>query len=202
MEDRDRFIDDLVDSALAQQQRVEPLPGLEGRILERVRIARSMRASSRKQWTIGPAVAAAVVVMVAAIYVARRPNGPTAHTPKASNIVPAPAPRKTLTANSRTTREEATAAIVPESKPVVRRERKSSRPAEAHHWPSQFPTPAPLTAEEKALVRYVQETPPQVLARQVLKADFTVQRVEIKPLKIAPLEIKPLAVGPTEEETQ
>ena len=37
MEDKDRFIDELLDSALAQQPRAEPRAGFEGRILERVR---------------------------------------------------------------------------------------------------------------------------------------------------------------------
>jgi hypothetical protein len=202
MEDKDQFVDELLDSALAQQRGAEPRPGLEGRILERARAAGSMPSSSRKRWIIGPGVAAAVVVMVAAIHVTHRPHSPAIHTPQAGNIVPASAPRNTLTASSRTTPEKATAAMVPDSKQLVRRVRKSSRRVEAHRWPSQFPTPRQLSPEEEALVQYVRNTPPQVLAKPILKADFTVQRVNIKPLKIAPLEMRPLSLGSKQGEMQ
>jgi hypothetical protein len=202
MEDKDRFVDELLDSALAQQRRAEPRAGLEGRILERVRAARSVRASSRKRWIVEPALAAASVVLIGAIYVVRRPHSPPVQTPPNSNAVSAPAPAETLTASSGATPNADTSPRVAEAKRTVRHERKPARRVQEHHWPSQFPTPAPLSPEEKALVRYVRETPPQVLAQPIFKAGLTVQRVEIKPLKIAPLEIPPLAVGSTGEEIQ
>ena len=201
MEDKDRFVNDLLDSALAQQRRAEPRAGFEGRILERVRVARRMRAGSRKRWLVVPTVAAAAV-LIAAIYLARRPHSPAVQTPQARNAVSAPAPSETLTANSGTTPKPAIATTVVEPRRTVHRERKTTHRVEAHHWPSQFPTPAPLTPEEKALVQYVRETPPQVLAASLSRAQSLNQPVKIKPLVIAPLEIKPMSVEAPNEEIQ
>lgn len=202
MEDKDRFVNDLLDSALAQQRRAEPRAGFEGRILERVRVARRMRAGSRKRWLVVPTVAAAAAVLIAAIYLARRPHSPAVQTPQARNAVSAPEPSETLTANSGTTPKPAIATTVVEPRRTVHRERKTTHRVEAHHWPSQFPTPAPLTPEEKALVQYVRETPPQVLAASLSRAQSLNQPVKIKPLVIAPLEIKPMSVEAPNEEIQ
>ena len=201
MEHKDRFVDELLDSALAHHRRTEPRPGLEARILKHVRAAIGEDAGGQvwKLWLAAAATAAAVVVFVA-IHVANRPQKQAAQPSQASKSVPAPLPGKSLTANSGTAPEAAAATTVVEPRRTARRERNSPRRIEAHHWPSQFPSPAPLSPEEKALVRYVQETPPQVLAQPILKPESAVQRVEVEPLEIAPLEIKPLApaTGPEE----
>jgi hypothetical protein len=200
MQDKNQFVDELLDSALAHQPGAEPRAGFEGRILARVH-AVSRQSSHKGLWVAFTATAAAAV-LVATIYVARRPHGPVAETSEAANSVPAPSPSETLTANSGAAPKTNLATSGIEPKRIARRQSKPSRRVESHHWPSQFPTPAPLTAEQKALVRYVQKTPPYVLATPILKADFTVHSVEIKHLKIAPLEIRPLSLGSTEEEMQ
>jgi len=204
MEDNDRFVDELLDSALAHQRRAEPHPGFEGRIMERVHAAASERDTGTNVWKLWVAAAAtaAVVVTFVAIYVANRPHNPAPQISQAENAVSAPSPTETLKANSDPNPAAGAAMKVAEPKQVARSERKSSRQVEAHRWPSQFPTPAPLTAEEKALVQYVQQTPPQVLAEPNLKREPTVQNVEIKPLEIPSLEIEPLALGPTGKATQ
>jgi acyl-CoA synthetase (AMP-forming)/AMP-acid ligase II len=200
--DNDRFIDELLDSALTQQRRAEPGSRLEGRILAHVRTA-SERNAGRKTWELWLAAAAtAAIVVFFAIHLANRSQSPVRKTSQASNAVPVPSPTETLKANSEPAPAAADATKVVEPKQAARRERKTLRRAEAHHWPSQFPTPAPLTAEQRALVQYVRETPPQVLAAPILKADFTVHRVKIKPLDIPSLEIRPFALGPVEEEVQ
>jgi hypothetical protein len=204
MEDKDRFVDELLNSALAHRRGAEPRPGLEGRILERVRAAAGERDAGRKVWKLWLAAGAtaAVVLTSVAIYVAKRSHSPAAQTSQASKTVPAPPAREALAANSATTPRAGTATTNDEPQPIARRGRKSLRRIETPRWPSQFPTPAPLTEEQKALVQYVRETPPKVLAEPTLKAEPMVQRVEIKPLEIPPLEIQPLAVGSTKEEIQ
>ncbi len=203
MEDNNRFVDELLDSALAHQRAAGPRPGFEGRILERVRATASERSAQRKTWRLWVAAAAtAAVAVLIAIRVANRPHNPAPQISQAENAVSAPSPTETLKANSDPNPAAGAAMKVAEPKQVARSERKSSRQVEAHRWPSQFPTPAPLTAEEKALVQYVQQTPPQVLAEPNLKREPTVQNVEIKPLEIPSLEIEPLALGPTGKATQ
>jgi hypothetical protein len=188
MGDKNKFVDELMDSALAQQRAEEPRAGLEARILGHVRAAASQRSSRKGLWVAVTATAA--LVMIVAFYMARRPHGAAVDTSHAVNAVTAPPPQKTLTANSGATPNARAAPSVHEPKLTARRENKPSRRVQAHHWPSQFPTPAPLTEEQKALVQYVRETPPKVLAEPILKAELTVQHVEIKPLEIPPLEIQ------------
>lgn len=198
MEDNDRFVDKLLDSAMAHHRDAVPRVGLEGRILAHVRNAsqESSGKNVRKLWLAVAAAAAAVVVAFIGVRVSNRSHGPAVQTSQAANAAPSKSPARMLTADSGAAPKAGSATTVVEPIRIARRERKPSRRVEAHHWPSQFPTPAPLTAEEKALVRYVQETPPQVLAEPILKAEFTVPPVQIKPLEIPPLEIKPLTLDP------
>ena len=201
MGDKNRFVDELLDSALAHQRAATPRPGLETRILEGVRVAASERNALGKVWKWGVAVAA-VVVMFVVVRVAYRSHSPVPQTPQAANAVPAPSPKETLNANAEPTPVARPATKVAQPNRIARHESKPSHRVEAHHWPSQFPTPAPLTEEQKALVQYVYETPPEVLAEPIFKTEPTVQRVEIKPLEIPALEIKPLAFGAGREDMQ
>src|SRR5690242_21007671 len=201
MEDKGRFVDQLLDSALAHRRAAEPRPGLEGRILERVRATAGEEIAGAKAWKLWIAAAATVVVVVfVAIRVANRLHSPAFETSHSANVVPPASPRDTLAANSGTAPRAGNATTMVEPKRTARRDSTRSRRVKAHHWPSQFPTQAPLTAEQKALVRYVQKTPPRVLAEPILKAEFTVQPLEITPLTIPPLKIKPMAAGPAGEE--
>lgn len=211
MKDRERFVDQLLDSALARERAAEPRPGLEARLLERVRATAGKEitaAKTRKLW-IAAAATAAVFMALAVIRVANRAHSPAVESSQAANVIPSTSPEHKLTANSGTTPKVVGAAPVLEPTRSAHRENKPSprakelsRQVEAHHWPSQFPTPAPLTAEEKALVQYVRETPPKVLAEPILKAELTIQPVEIKPLETPPLEMKPLALGTGHQEMQ
>jgi hypothetical protein len=203
MGNKDRFVDELLNSALAHKRGAEPRPGLEGRILERVRAAAGEQSTGGKVWKLWVAAAtAAVVIMFVAIRVAHHSHRPVPQTSQAANAVPATSPRETLKANAEPTPAAGPATKVAQPKRIARHESKPSHRVEAHHWPSQFPTPAPLSDEEKALIRYVQETPPQVLAEPILKAELTVQHVQITPLDIPPLEIRPLSLRPAGEEVQ
>jgi len=202
MKDKGRFVDQLLDSALAQHRAAEPRPGLESRILERVRATAGEEIARAKAWKVWIAAAATAVVVLVffGVRMTNRAPGPAVETSEAVNTIPSTSSRQILTANSGAIPKAGNATTVVELKPIAHRDSTRSRRVEAHHWPSQFPTPAPLTAEQKALVRYVQKTPPRVLAEPILKAEFTVQPLEITPLTIPPLKIKPLAAGPAGEE--
>jgi hypothetical protein len=203
MEDNHRFVDELLDSALAQYRSAEPCAGLEGRILERVRATASERSTgriARRFWA--AAAATAAVLALVAIYASNRAHKSVPQTPQVANTAPIPSPAEALKASSEPTPAAGAATKVAEPMRAARSERKPLRHIEEHHWPSQFPTPAPLTPEQRALVQYVRETPRHVLTAPIMKADFTVHRVEIKPLKIAPVEIQPLSARSTEEEVQ
>lgn len=208
MEDKNPFIDRLLDSALAHRQKAEPRPGFEGRILESVRAAERQRAKGGGFWklrTAGWVLVAAMIaaaIVVAVVETTYQQHGPAVQTPQASRAVTVQPQNKEVAATPEATPKPRRAATVLEAKQTAHKVRKRPRRIEAHHWPAQFPTPAPLTREEKALVRYVQDTPPQVLAKPLFKERADPQRIEIKPLKIPPLEMKPLSLGTTNEEFQ
>lgn len=202
MRDKDRFVDQLTDSALLHHRAAQPRPGLEARLLERARAAASEEATAGKAWKLWFAAAAtAVVMMFVAIGVANRSHGPAIETSEAVDTVPSTSSRQTLAENTAAIPKAGNAIPIIEPKRAAHRESNRSRQVEAHHhWPSQFPTPAPLTAEQKALVQYVRETPTQVLAASLFKEWSANQPVDISPLKIPPLEIRPLAPGTGHEE--
>lgn len=200
MKDKDRFVDQLLDSALSNHRAAEPRPGLEARLLERVRAANEESAGT-KAWKLWIAAAATVVVMFVAIRVANRPHSPAVETSQAANAVPSAPPKETLTGSSGAAPSTGNSIPIVEPKRVAhgdsrppRRLKDSSRQVEAHHWPSQFPTPAPLTAEEKALVQYVRETPPKVLAASLSPHLSDSRPMEIEPVKVSSIQIQPLTV--------
>lgn len=203
MEDNDRFVDELLNSAMAHHRDEEPRTGLEGRILAHVRATASERSAARKAWRLWAAAAAtAAVLALVAIHAANHVHQSVPQASQAANTAPVASPTESLNINSEPAPTAASVTKAVEPIQIARRVRKPLRHVEEHRWPSQFPTPAPLSPEQRALVQYVRETPPRVLATPILKADFTIPHVEIKPLKIPPLEIRPLALNPTEQEVQ
>lgn len=202
MEDKNKFVDELLDSALAHQPKPEPGHGFEAHIVGSVRAHADEQSARKKPWKFrAAAVATAIAVLViAAIYVATRSHGPALKlSTQAGNAVPAPAPSKNPPIKAEATPQPGSKEVVAANHGAARRETKPAHRAKAPHWPSQFPTPAPLSPEERTLIQLVRDTPPKVLAALSKQPS---QSVEVKPLKIPPLEIKPLAAGTAEEAMQ
>lgn len=156
-------IDRAIDAALEQYAAVEPLDGLERRVLNRV----SEAIVSRRMGTwFGFALAVAAASLLVMIGVLRHP---------------VPSPKKVAHVTAAT----APAAEVREAPvPVVRRH---------PHFPRrlpiarQFPVPTPLSSEERALLAFVEHHPAE--AEKVLAEP---RRPVSEPLNIDPIEIKPL----------
>jgi hypothetical protein len=155
-------LDKLIDGALSTYTNAEPIAGLEERVLERVRMARRTRA--RRWWC---AIAAAVSGAVLIGILARKPQpAPVARIeppPVQLSIAPPP-PR-----------------VVVE---VRRPARAPRRPTTPRALPKRelFPTPMPLTKEERMLVALAEAHPQELMARPV-------GEIEIKPIQIAPLQV-------------
>lgn len=204
MDDKNQFIDQLLDSALlAHRQKGEPRSGVEGRVLEHVRSTPSEQDSRGKVWKLWVATAAttAALSIVAAIYTIHRLPKPTVQTSQSGKTVPAATPLEKLTADTGSTPKAGTATTIPDQKRAARRKARPSRHIEAAHWPSQFPSPTPLSKEETALIQYVRDTPPQVLADPGFR-ESAIQPIEIKPLRIPPIKIKHLALRAAMEATE
>jgi len=140
------FVDEILEASLARYGSEDPRPGLEARILANVRAAE--KHSQSRIWGWGIALAAAVILIVAIVYrPSRRTPSPTVPAPVATNPA-ATVPAVTVGPAPQEVQEPAHPARIAK----VRRPR-----------PEQFPTPAPLSEQEKLLLLYVRETPKSVL---------------------------------------
>jgi hypothetical protein len=169
--DKRQFADRLLDASLERFSDVEPRAGLPGRILAGV--AARHRVTQRRNWVLGFAVSALAVFAISiAVLIpsrtARRaaPPAPVAVARPENAAPPAPPVR--------------------ERRQLVNVRRPSAFPKR----PQQFPTPAPLSKQEKLLLLYVKEVPKSELATPLPTTD---KDLEIPDLKTAALQIKDLA---------
>jgi hypothetical protein len=160
-------LDRLIDGALSGYSNVEPLAGLEDRVLNRVRADASRRR--RRIWILGVLAAPALVALVLAIPWRRTP-APMAVTPPPRAEVQAAAP--------------AIVAPLPAPVPKVARLHKAERTPARRVLPKRdvFPTPTPLTREERLLLQLAASCPDALVMRPM-------EQIEIKPIEIAPLNI-------------
>ena len=181
---RDGFVDELLDRALARYQSAEPRPGLEERVLARLRAGKRSAASFVWAWRL-LATAGALAIIAGALYIARRGGESAAPqtVPRASQPAKALAP--TVPAEARTSAPR-TGLRAGRAVPAT-----PARDRVAVPRPKQFPSPAPLSEQEKLLLRYVQETPKtELMALQ--KSPRFPEELKIEELRIPPLEFKEL----------
>jgi hypothetical protein len=148
-------LDRMLDAALAKYATVEPRAGLEGRVLAHMR-SEPLLLSRRVwlQWGLAAAVAAIALVAVLAWRSSRAPD------PVIANLLPATIQRQSIQGAKPTphaTDEVSSAKAASLRKPAARRAPESG--AGAHPKLEQFPSPQPLSAEEIALAKYVENFP-------------------------------------------
>jgi hypothetical protein len=161
-------LDRLIDGALSDYSSAEPLAGLEERVLNRVRAAEAAR---RRRWLWALAAPALAAILIAIL--ARPQPAPVARV--------APPPARV---------ETAAPSLPPLTPPAVVRQVASRPAAKIQRPPSPralpkkdlFPTPSPLTSEERLLMAMAESHPHELLIRPV-------EEIEIKPIQIAPLRI-------------
>ena len=181
----DRFLDDLLDSSLARYSQAEPRLGFEGRLLARLR---SEPAPVPMAWRWIPLAAAAVVAVAAVLYLS---SGRESRVPEVA-LQPKPA-----VAPSPETPEQPVVSGLRHAPPQPSAPRALAGAATSTSGRrAQFPTPATLSEQEAALLRFVNQTPPEELkvwARQ--------NRAEpITDLRVDALDIPPVVVGETDSE--
>lgn len=161
-------LDSMLDGALACYSGAEPLTGLEERVLQRVR-ASDVPRRRPVGWAVAFALAAALVLVAIVM------KTPRYATPKRGEIA----------------RTEASAKL--EQPRIVSKERSirltARRAPSSLPKQQQFPAPAPLTTEERALRSFVERDPAE--AQQVFAQlrKRTNDPIEIQPIQIAPLRI-------------
>ncbi len=188
MDDRDSrsFSEELLDRALARHGAAEVQPGLEQRVLARLEAGWRPAPWRFVSWKLAAGLAAAGIILVFVAHRVLKERRPAADARRDTivlrqgpgTVAPAkPAERTTAPAVPRTSMRRGGTRRASQ---VARSQRSTSRPAV-------FPTPAPLSDEEKALVSYAK------LARaQGLPAFSFDERREPDRIEIAPLVIEPM----------
>jgi hypothetical protein len=161
-DERDK-IESLLDDALASYSRQEPRPGLERRVLDRIHTAAAPRfAFPRWAW----AIPVAACLLWAGIIWTRR-----AATPDRVPVTHMAAAR-------------APASPTMETPKVVNRPRKRK----ALPRLPQFPAPAPVTNEERALLAFVTRAPKEAQETLIDGQQRSVGPIRIEEIKIQPLQ--------------
>lgn len=173
----DLEFDDLIDAALSGYSATEAQPGLERRILENA-LAQCPRLR-RLTWAwafVGPA---AVCLMVFLLFSARRNSHRSTFeaTVTTTPAIPVESYRE----------PPQTYSFPSPSKRSIPHKSSTQRPTAGERLPKEevFPSPTPLTAEERAAVALVRVPP-----RMPRQADTA--GVAIDPIHIAELQIKPI----------
>ena len=162
-------LDKILDGALSSYSREEPRPGLENRVLSRIRAARERRRFEWLRWAI--AIPALACFLLAVTFWSTRPSiskpaqpaqaiGQTGPIAKAAPIAP----------------------VRGKVKVKGRRARRMSLPKR-----EEFPTPEPLTDEERELMAFVKLAPDK--AREFALDSHT---SDVQPLQIKEIHIDPL----------
>lgn len=192
--ERNQFVDELLEASLKHYGQEEPRLGLEARILASVRASGRRTTRLRWVWSLG-ATAVAVTIVGLALYLASHTSVPT--TQVSQTVASKPGPL--VTGNpAQTPMSAPVAPVSPRAKrgggdtataKVIIREQ--GRTIARVKRPEQFPTPTPLTEQEKLLLTYVEEVPSSVLTAQA--REEPIHDLKIDELKIPPLEIKPMS---------
>jgi hypothetical protein len=155
-------IESLLNDALASYSRQEPQPGLEQRVLHRIHAPAAPRlAFPRWIW----AIPAAACLLWASILWTRHVVTPDRIPVTHVAVARVTAPPK------------------PETPHIVTRPRKRK----AQPRLPQFPAPAPVTNEERALLAFVTRAP-----REAQEALIDAQQLSVEPIRIEEIKIQPL----------
>jgi hypothetical protein len=156
----DHILDRELDAALARYAAIEPRAGLEDRVLANLRAERE-NAAARTWWRWPALGAAAAVLIIAAVFLMRRPGKPT---PEIEAHQAAVTSHGTKQSGTRVASNDAGVPVRPALPEGAKRPaRHSVRPSHTivANGPrlDHFPSRRPLSDEEKLLVRYVRDFP-------------------------------------------
>lgn len=169
-QDKERQLDDLLDSLLSQYASAEPRPGLETRVLAQIAESRNgsgVRATSLRWLIAGGGLVVSAVALVVLLLVFR-----TQQQPHSSPRVAQSGHAQQMPDQSESAFEHSSAATktqVRKSKVIaVQLARQDAVLAER---PAIFPTPVPLSRQERLMFSYVANTPRQEVVSQITTDD-------------------------------
>ncbi|HXZ42292.1 MAG TPA: hypothetical protein VEG68_16220 [Terriglobales bacterium] len=163
--DKERFIDEWVDVALRQRGAVEPRPGLENRVLAALKAERERIPAQTWNWR--PVwITLAAMLLIGAVAFLRRTTDKVGSTSVASHVTPLLSSEASTHTSSAVTRGPRAGAV----------RRVSATPRL-----EQFPSPQPLSEQERILVSYIQQFPREAVLvaqaqTQLLKQEMIEQQ--------------------------
>jgi hypothetical protein len=169
--DNTKDLDSLMEQGLSSYSSQEPRPGLETRVLNRVRSEGPQVRFVFPRWAFAIPALACGLLLFAWLQPSR------VQQPVVQQIV-APAPPTVTEAPITPARRE----------PVEQRPRSVAKRAPLPKM-QQFPSPAPITKGERALLAFVARSPEK--AREILMDDrpWAAEPIRIEEIKIQPLQI-------------
>ncbi len=181
-----QFVDELLDFALARYRSAEPRPGLEERVLGRLRAEPQPRPRFGWAWRLAVGVAVFAIVVATAHWArwtvfapgtpARFSGGSPTETSKSSTSVSASRPEVTKPVASPTARK---------MKSRIVRQAALGRVVEPRR--DVFPSPTPLSEQERLLIAYLKLNSSRALLA-FHSGDEEIEEIQIKLLEIKPLE--------------
>ena len=179
-------VDQILDGALAEYRDAEPLVGMENRVLQQVRTHAGNRKRLRWQWN---ALAACAAMLAIATWIGLRDRADHVIVPSqliVTRQVEPPTRNVAAMVDDKNPRPDVARVLPSRSHDVADRVRLPRTQGARMH--QQFPSPAPLNSEERALLAMAQ-THPEVLTELASKQD--------NEIAIAPIDIEPLVKATT-----
>jgi len=165
--DKQMQIDEMLDSMLANYSAAEPRRGLETRILANLRETPEKQTAQGWwdfKWLWAGMVAAAIIVAAALISGRRRIEPPTHVVVRTTQ----PAPQPGSQSHAPTAPKET--ARIYRRKPRATKQPQNAALALSHR-PAKFPTPVPLSEQERLMFTYLANTPKEIVIAQIPRND-------------------------------
>jgi hypothetical protein len=165
-QEKERHIEEMLDSLLANYSAAEPRPGLETRILAKLQGAAGNESSAgwwNFKWIWAGMVVAAVIVAAVLINGRHRVAPPTHVIVKTSPAVLKPE----IQPHAPIARQET--ARLHRHKPSTGPTAQQNSTLAVSQRPANFPTPAPLSEQERMMFTYLANTPKEIVVAQILR---------------------------------
>ncbi len=165
--DKQMQIDDMLDSMLAHYSSAEPRSGLENRILANLHEAEKGPSQGwwNFKWLWSGTVAAAIIVAAVLINGRHRIEPPTHVIVKTNQ----PTPQPGIQPHAPIARQET--ARVHRRKPSTVPIAQKKEALALSQRPTNFPTPVPLSEQERLMFTYLENTPREVVVAQIPRND-------------------------------